>query len=178
MKIVAFGASTSKFSINRQFAHFAARQFDAGVNLIDLNDFEMPLFSVDKEQKNGFPDEARKLLEIFEKADFLVISMAEHNGSYTAAFKNTLDWCSRIRGEVFHGKPMLLLSASPGKLGAKFVMESALSRFPKHTAQIIGHFSLPSFEENFKDGTIVNQELASEFGTLIENVKETLAKIK
>lgn len=177
MKILAFGASTSKSSINQQFAHFAAHQFEGEINMIDLNDFEMPLFSVDKEKENGYPDEAYELHEIIENSDFLVISMTEHNGSYSAAFKNTLDWCSRLNNSVFHDKPMLLISTSPGKLGAKFVLEAALSRFPRHTANIIGHFSLPSFEANFKGG-ILNEELRKEFADLIENVKETLTKIK
>lgn len=177
MKILAFGASTSKSSINQQFAHFAAHQFEGEINMIDLNDFEMPLFSVDKEKENGYPDEAHELHEIIENSDFLVVSMTEHNGSYSAAFKNTLDWCSRLNNSLFHYKPMLLISTSPGKLGAKFVLETALSRFPRHNANIIGHFSLPSFEANFKDG-IINEELKKEFNDLIENVKETLAKIK
>ncbi|MNU61227.1 NADPH azoreductase [compost metagenome] len=177
MKILAFGASTSKSSINQQFAHFAAHQFEGEINMIDLNDFEMPLFSVDKEKENGYPEEGHELLEVIENSDFLVISMTEHNGSYSAAFKNTLDWCSRINNDVFAGKPMLLISTSPGKMGAKFVLESALSRFPRHNANIIGHFSLPKFEDNFKD-EIINEELRNEFNDLIENVKETLAKIK
>ncbi len=177
MKILAFGASTSKSSINQQFAHFAAHQFEGEINMIDLNDFEMPLFSVDKEKENGYPDEAYELHEIIENSDLLVISMTEHNGSYSAAFKNTLDWCSRLNNNVFHDKPMLLISTSPGKLGAKFVLETALSRFPRHSANIIGHFSLPSFEANFQDG-IVNDELKKEFTDLVENVKETLTKIK
>jgi NAD(P)H-dependent FMN reductase len=178
MNILAFGASTSKSSINQQFAHFAAHRFEGEINMIDLNDFEMPVFSVDKEAENGYPDEAHELHEIIEQADFLVISMTEHNGSYSAAFKNTLDWCSRLNNSVFHDKPMLLLSTSPGKLGAKFVLEAALSRFPRHTANIIGHFSLPSFGENFKDGKIANEELAKEFDDLLEHVKATLAELK
>lgn len=177
MKILAFGASTSKSSINQQFAHYAAHQFEGEINMIDLNDFEMPVFSVDKEKEDGYPDEAYEFHEIIKNADFLVVSMTEHNGSYSAAFKNTLDWCSRLNNSVFHEKPMLLISTSPGKLGAKFVLEAALSRFPRHTANILGHFSLPSFGENFKDG-IINEELKKEFDDLIENVKETLAKIK
>jgi len=178
MKILAFGASTSKSSINQQFAHFAAHQFEGEINMIDLNDFEMPVFSVDKEKEDGYPDEAHELHEIIENSDFLVVSMTEHNGSYSAAFKNTLDWCSRLNNSVFHDKPMLLISTSPGKLGAKFVLEAALSRFPRHTANIIGHFSLPSFGENFKDGKIVNEELAKEFNDLLEHVKATLAELK
>ncbi|MNY49164.1 NADPH-dependent FMN reductase [compost metagenome] len=146
--------------------------------MIDLNDFEMPVFSVDKEKEEGHPVEGHELLEVIENSDFLVISMSEHNGSYTAAFKNTLDWCSRINNAVFAGKPVLLISTSPGKLGAKFSLEAALSRFPRHSANVIGHFSLPSFGENFQDGKIVNEELAKEFNDLLQHVKATLTELK
>jgi NAD(P)H-dependent FMN reductase len=27
--------------------------------------------------------------------------MAEHNGNYSASFKNVFDWCTRISGKVF-----------------------------------------------------------------------------
>ena len=44
-KIVAFGASSSKNSINKEFSYFAAKQIDnVVINLMDLNDFEMPIF--------------------------------------------------------------------------------------------------------------------------------------
>ena len=53
-KIIAFGASSSKQSINKQLATFAANQFqNVSVEILDLNDYEMPIFSVDKEKENG-----------------------------------------------------------------------------------------------------------------------------
>lgn len=56
-KIIAFGASSSKHSINKQLATYAANQFsNVDIEILDLNDYEMPIFSVDKEKENGFPD--------------------------------------------------------------------------------------------------------------------------
>ena len=47
-KIIAFGASSSKNSINKQFATYAAHQFkNVSVEILDLNDYEMPIFYVD-----------------------------------------------------------------------------------------------------------------------------------
>ena len=47
-KIVAFGASSSKKSINKDFATFVASQVkDVDVLVLDLNDFEMPIYSID-----------------------------------------------------------------------------------------------------------------------------------
>jgi NAD(P)H-dependent FMN reductase len=47
-------------------------------------------------------------------ADILVVSMAEHNGNYSASFKNVFDWCTRISGKVFQEKTMLLMASSQG----------------------------------------------------------------
>jgi chromate reductase len=55
-KIIAFGASSSKVSINKQLATYAAGQFEnAAVEILDLNDYEMPIFSTDKETATGIP---------------------------------------------------------------------------------------------------------------------------
>jgi NAD(P)H-dependent FMN reductase len=46
MKIIAFGASSSKDSINKQLAAYAAGLFEnASVEILDLNDYEMPFFN-------------------------------------------------------------------------------------------------------------------------------------
>lgn len=48
-KIIAFGASSSKTSINKELATYAAHQFqNASVEVLDLNDYEMPIFSTDR----------------------------------------------------------------------------------------------------------------------------------
>ena len=96
-KIVAFGASSSKKSINKQFASYAASLIsDADSIIIDLNDFEMPIYSIDYENDKGIPEKAFKFKEIIKSADGIIISFAEHNSVYTAAFKNIFDWISRI----------------------------------------------------------------------------------
>jgi len=45
----------------------------------------------------------------------------------------------------------------------------ASDRFPRHDANIVGKFSLPSFQNNFADGKITNSELNE---ALIEEVKQ------
>jgi hypothetical protein len=46
----------SKDSINKQLATYAAGQFEnASVEVLDLNDYEMPIFSIDKETATGIP---------------------------------------------------------------------------------------------------------------------------
>ncbi len=164
-KILAIGGSTSRQSINRRFAAWAAGQVaEADVTVLDLNDFTMPLFSVDLEEESGIPAEAQKFLDALRAADGIVLSLAEHNGSYTAAFKNLLDWTSRLEMKLWSGKPMLLLSASPGPRGGAGVHGAASASFPHLGAEIAGGFSLPSFGENFDAANgITNAELAEAF---------------
>ena len=149
-KIIAFGASSSKQSINKQLATFAANQFqNASVEILDLNDYEMPVFSVDKEKENGIHPLAQEFYDKLGSADLIIISFAEHNGNYSTAFKNILDWTSRINAKTFQEKPMLLLATSPGARGGSSVLDIATKRFPFQGGIIKGSFSLPSFFENF-----------------------------
>lgn len=60
MKIIAFGGSNSSKSINKMLATYASGLFeDAEVEILDLNDFEMPLFSVDREKEVGQHETAK-----------------------------------------------------------------------------------------------------------------------
>lgn len=176
MKIIAFGASTSSTSINKAFATYVASLFDGhDKEVIDLNDYEMPLFNVDLEAQVGHQPNAVAFVEKLSSADLLIVSMAEHNGAYTAAFKNILDWSSRYKSKVFEDKKMLLLSTSPGGRGGLGSLEAAKVRFPIHGANIIASFSLPKFQENFnREEGIVDAKLRAQLTEAVALVKASL----
>lgn len=172
MKILAFAGSTSSTSINRELVKFVLKDFqDDDINLIDLNDYDMPVFSVDREKK-GFPDAAHLFLKQIENCDVIICSLAEHNRSYSAAFKNVFDWASRINVKVFQDKPMLLMSTSPGGYGGRNVMNTAKTFFPNFGADIKETFSLPKFYENFDlESGVINPEMLKELKSKIESFK-------
>lgn len=150
MKVIAFAGSSSKQSINKKLAIYAAGLIEgAEIEVLDLNDYELPLFSVDVEKELGKPEIARTFLEKMAFADIIVLSLAEHNASFSAAFKNIYDWASRQNKVVFAEKPMLLLATSPGRGGGKNVIETAKISLPRYGGNIITTFSLPQFNENF-----------------------------
>lgn len=164
MKILAFAGSTSRHSINLQLVDYTLRFFpDDQINRLDLNAFEMPIYSIDREKENGFPLQAIDFLKQIEESDAIICSLAEHNNSYTTAFKNILDWTSRANRYVFQGKPMFLMSTSPGGYGGGNVMKAASSFFPKCQAELVAQFSLPSFMQNFEEGEIKNEEMKTLF---------------
>ena len=172
-KIIAFGGSSSKNSINKQLATYAANLFqNVEVEILDLNDYEMPVFSVDKEKENGIHNLAHDFFAKIGTADFIVLSLAEHNGAYSSAFKNTLDWASRINAKTFQQKPMLLLATSPGARGGSSVLDIATKRFPFQGAEVKGSFSLPAFYENFDVvNGIINPELKNQLLEIVNSIE-------
>ncbi|RTL14852.1 MAG: NADPH-dependent oxidoreductase [Flavobacteriaceae bacterium] len=172
-KIIAFGASSSKQSINKQLATFTANQFqNVSVEILDLNDYEMPIFSVDKEKENGIHPLAQDFYAKLGSADLIIISFAEHNGNYSTAFKNILDWTSRINAKTFQEKPMLLLATSPGARGGSSVLDIATKRFPFQGGMVKGSFSLPSFNDNFDiEKGITNEELKKQLLQIINEIE-------
>ena len=176
-KILALGASTSSKSINRQLAIHAAHKIDgAEVTDLDLRSYDLPIYSSDEEEANGHPADAQKFLDTIREHDGLVISMAEHNGSYTAAFKNLYDWTSRIQLEVWSDRPMLLLATSPGGYGGATVLGAAEATFSRMGAKSVTTFSLPSFNDNFNDADgITNPELAEKLAQAVAQFSTALA---
>lgn len=150
MKILAFAATNSTQSINRKLLSYASTLIeDADLEVLDINDYEMPLYSSDREAAHGIPDEAHRFYQKIGAADALLISFAEHNGSYTAAYKNLYDWTSRIDMKVYQNKPTVMLSTSPGPGGAANVLATAANSASFFGAQLKASMSVPSFFDNF-----------------------------
>lgn len=175
-KILVIGASNSSTSINRTLAaHAGTLLKDCQYYVLDLNDFEMPLYSPERETEDGIPEGAVEFIEHIQGADAIILSLAEHNGSYTAAFKNVLDWASRHEQKLWSEKPMLLLSTSPGERGGVSVMAAANATFPHLGADIKASFSLPSYNDNFSaESGITDPVLASQFQSVVDHFSKAL----
>ena len=176
-KILALAGSSSKKSINKKLVNWVASLFENyDTELLDLNDYEVPLFSVDYEADYGFSPRILELHHKISQSDLILISLAEHNGSYSAAFKNVFDWLSRIPNtSVFQGKSLFLMSTSPGARGGKSVLDAAIARFPFNGAVVAEHFSLPKFYETFDENDgIIDVEKKSEILEKVKYIKELI----
>ncbi|MGF1749447.1 NADPH-dependent FMN reductase [Vibrio cionasavignyae] len=174
MKIIAFGASTSGTSINKLLATYAANQIEgADVEVLDISQYDVPLFSEDKEKEIGQAQGAKQFLDDIAQADALVISYAEHNGHYPAAYKNLFDWATRIEREVFAGKPAVYLATSPGPGGAATVLAAATNSAPYFGGNVKASVSVPSFYDNFdlEKGSIRNESIVAEIKTAVNQLK-------
>ncbi len=176
MRVLAFAASNSSVSINRQLVEYAASLAEgAEVETLDIHDYEMPIYRHDREEADGIPQAAHDFLARIGAVDALIISLAEHNGAYPAAFKNLFDWCSRIGRDVFQNKPMVLLATSPGGRGGQSVLEFAVGSMPRFGAELIGHLSVPSFYDAFDSeaGRLKDSELDTQLRELVAKLTQS-----
>lgn len=124
-KILAFAGSGRKNSFNFSIAKCAAEGANidgVDVTVIDMSEFDMPIFTEDLEASNGLPANAKKFKELLKENDGFIIASPEYNSGYSALLKNAIDWASRMEeGEkplqAFKGKYAAIIAASPGGLG-------------------------------------------------------------
>jgi NAD(P)H-dependent FMN reductase len=175
-KIMAFGASNSRNSINKKLANYAGLQMEeTSAELLDLNDFDMPIYSIDIEKETGIPEAVYRFKSYIDEADGIIISFAEHNGHYTAVFKNIFDWLTRISRNVWQNKPMFLLAAAPGSRGANKVLDIAIIDMGRKGGEIVAAFSLPSIWDNFNENDgITDQSLKNAFEEQLSRFKKAL----
>lgn len=170
-KILAFSGSNSSKSINKELVKSTIALLpEYQFTLIDLNDFEVALYDLDQEEKSGIPEKINALHQLFLEHDGFLISCPEYNGFMPAAFKNVVDWISRVSRPIFQDKPMMLMATSPGARGGATNLKNIAEAFSFRGGKIGGTFSLPSFGDNFDiDKTvIVNEELKNQ---LMEQLK-------
>lgn len=162
-KIITIAGSNSQKSINKSLITYTNSLLEnVKIISVDLNDYVLPIYGVDFESENGIPTAVKRLDELFDTADGFIISLAEHNGSYAAVFKNTIDWLSRVNMKIWREKPMLLMATSPGGRGGTTALQAAVSYFPYLGGKVIADFSLPSFFDNFSEEGISNTDLKEE----------------
>ncbi len=174
MKLLAFAASSSRSSINKSLVTYASNLVkDAQVDLIDLNDYEMPIFSSDRENESGIPQLAHDFYNKIKEADAVMISFAEHNASYTAAYKNLFDWTSRIDAKVYQGKAAVLLATSPGPGGAANVLAAAKGSAPYFGLEVKADLSIASFYDVFdmEKSELKNADINDKLITAVSFIK-------
>lgn len=176
MKILAFSGSNSDSSINRELVQYVIQHLNIPSKLIDLRDYAIPMFSIDLERENGFPNKLNSLYRTLKSYDAYIISIPEHNGNYPAFFKNILDWFTRVDSGFFKGKPILLLNASPGPNGGKSVLCIAEKSFPYFDGNVIAKFILPNCQSYKTDGEInIGQtEILKLFNETIDKFEQSL----
>lgn len=125
IKILAFAGSCRKDSYNKKVLNIAAlgaKGAGADVTVIDLKDFDMPIYNQDIEELE-FPKKALEFKQLLLENDGFLIASPEYNSAFSPLLKNVIDWASRPTSEnetplsAYSGKTAAIMSASPGPLG-------------------------------------------------------------
>ena len=117
MKILGIAGSLREGSYNRQLLRLAAENLPDGVEYAVWDGLrDLPAF--DEDHENSMSLAVAGFRSAVAGADAVLIATPEYNGSIPGALKNALDWGSRPRETAaFRGKPVAVLSASPGSFG-------------------------------------------------------------
>lgn len=132
IKVLAISGSLRKASFNRMALAAAAGLAPEGmiVESCEIND--LPFYDGDVEAA-GTPASVEAFREKVRAADALLIVTPEYNASISGVLKNAIDWGSRPPRQPFDGKPIAIMSASPGALGG--------IRAQLHLRQILGNLN-------------------------------------
>jgi len=124
-QLLVFSGSSRTESFNLrlavQLASFAEHE-DAEVSLVDLRDFDLPIYNGDLEDTKGLPRAAKRLKKLLQDNTGLIIACPEYNGFMTPLLVNAIAWCTRSEDASvdlsgFAEKTVLIVSASPGPGG-------------------------------------------------------------
>src|SRR6516162_5507846 len=142
---------------------------------------EFPLYNADIQNSTGFPGPVNTLAEAIRAADGVIFCTPEYNFGIPGGLKNAIDWVSRLPNQPFAGKPIALLSASPGPLGGgrvQYDMRRAmvfLDAFTLNKPEVFIGNCVSKFDEKTGEITdeptsgFIKQQLAA-FATFIARV--------
>ncbi len=188
-KILVFAGSLRQDSYNKKLAKVAMRAAEnagAEVTYIDLNDYPLPIYQAEIEEKDGLPANALKIKELMWKNDGFIIASPEYNSSISGVLKNFIDWASRnasaseVYLSCFIDKVALILSASPGALGGLRGMVHLRSILENiNTVVLPGQKAISNAGEAFDaEGNLKNSEQSKSVEDLCKKLVAVVTKLK
>ena len=186
-RILAFAGSARKDSYNAQLVRIAAeaaRKAGAEVTLLDMSDYPLPIFDEDLERE-GTPESATKLKQLFIEHDALLIASPEYNSSITPALKNAIDWASRSESRdepmlaAYRRKVVALASASPGALGGLRGLVTVRSIFGNIGCHVLpDQVAIPKAHAAFAvDGTLEDARIQEKIDGLAGQLVEVTRRL-
>jgi NAD(P)H-dependent FMN reductase len=118
--IIGLSGSLRKDSYNTALLRAATGLMPEGATLTIKTIHGIPLYNEDEEDAHGIPLPVQELKMAIAAAGGLLLSTPEYNNSIPGVFKNAIDWLSRPSADIpniFGGKPVALIGASPGPFG-------------------------------------------------------------
>ena len=128
-RLIGISGSLRKASLNTALLNAACERCPELLQAADIRD--IPLYDGDLEDA-GTPAAVLELKRQVVQADGLLLVSPEYNNSIPGVLKNAVDWLSRSTGDspqVFKGKPVAVIGATPGGWGTLLCQDAWLSVF-------------------------------------------------
>ena len=168
IKILGFGGSFRKGSYNKALLN-AAKELvpeDAVLEIFDISG--IPLYNQDLE--NEMPDAVKEFKEKIKAADAILIATPEYNYSIPGFLKNAIDWASRpYPDNSFNGKPVAVMSASGGAMGA--------SRAQYHLRQSFVFLNMHPVNKPEVIVTFASEKIDAEGRLMDQKTREKIAEL-
>ncbi len=166
--LVPDSRENSSKSINYQaIEQIAIRQNN--VDLMDLRDFFVPMFSVDYEETSGVPVSIERINEKLSQYDGLILAMPEYNGSITSFFKNIFDWCSRDDEDFLMEKQIILFTVTPGTRGGEMVRSIMKESLPHFGAKLIYNGGVSNYEATLNEDGKIEHHTIEQIVSLLQS---------
>ena len=184
-KVIIIPGSQRKQSINRRLASYLQSLLNAycHADILDVDTVDLPLFNQDLENNDEVLAKVQAVYRPLRNADGLIVVSPEYNGSYSPFLKNTVDWISRLPRlpggqeyrNPFHGKPLLLASATPGRSGGLLGLQSTRNLFAYLGSLILAEqISLPHANDAWDEaGLFIDPSL----DTVVENALQAFLNL-
>ncbi|KAA3440310.1 NADPH-dependent FMN reductase [Rufibacter hautae] len=169
MKLVVVSGSARPQRQSHQVALEVGRRLEEkghSVHLLDVRELNFPLLENTFDKTPNPSDLMKETSAAIAQSDGLVMVSPEHNGSYSGALKNTLDYFYK---EYFH-KPFGIVAVSAGMLGGINAAKSL-----QHYALTLNGIVLPNalltpkVQTLFQDGQLTDAAYAGRLDKFLED---------
>lgn len=169
-RILVFAGSSRTGAYSKQLARAGAIALDSlsgpqTSNLIDLADFDVPVYNADLEADKGLPQRIRAFKILARQHDGMMIATPEYNGCVPPLLVNLFAWASRPEpnegaSSVFQDKPVALMASSPGGRGGVRVVPRLRDMVSElGMIAVRGFVTVPYADDAFAaDGRIADQD--------------------
>ncbi|WP_412508436.1 NADPH-dependent FMN reductase [Roseovarius sp. SYSU LYC5161] len=126
----AISGSLRKDSLSTRIAETLQELAPRDVTVARQDIAAIPLYNEDLLDGGASPAAVTALAGKLAAADAVIVVSPEYNRGTSAALKNVIDWMSKEPGVPFAGKPVLVITQSPGATGglsAQYDLRKVLS---------------------------------------------------
>jgi chromate reductase len=173
MQLLGIAGSLRQDSYNRALLHAARDLLPEGVELVEHDLRDLPLYDGDVEAA-GDPEPVTRLKDAIRGADGILIATPEYNRGIPGVLKNAIDWASRPPlASPLVRKPVAIMGASTGLGGTRRAQEQLQAALEFPGALVIEEPTVlvpEAFLRFDGDGRLVDEGVRAEIGELLDTL--------